>query len=181
MVGFHPFMNPLVQTSFSFLEAPAMFTRPPLPPACLFVVACSQRKHPNLKQGLMMAQDAYAGQCFKLARKWCVSHRVKWCILSGLYGFLWPDTLIEFYDQKMEPLDERDFMAFDAIKQKQYGRLRGAKRVVVLGSRLYADVAAGLLDRKVEAPLAGLPIGKMLASLSKANFFTLPPQTAAAV
>ena len=76
----------------------------------------------------------------------------------------------------MEPLDERDFMAFNAIKQKQYGRLYAARRVIVLGSRLYPSVAAGLLERDVEAPLAGLSIGKMLALLSRAEFFRLPPR-----
>ena len=168
-------MNLPVQTYLPLFGTPVAPACPPPDSNCLFVVACSQRKHPDLKQGLMMAQDAYTGQCFKLARRWCSAHRVKWCILSGFYGFLWPDTQIEFYDQKMEPLDERDFMAFDAIKQKQYGRLWTATRVIVLGSRLYADGVAGLLERKVEAPLAGLPIGKMLASLSRADFFTFPP------
>jgi hypothetical protein len=49
-----------------------------------------------------------------------------------------------------------------------------AKRIVVLGSKLYANAAAVLLRRKVEAPLVGLPIGKMLQNLACGDFLNLP-------
>ena len=61
---------------------------------------------------------------------------------------------------------------FGSITNRQYGRLRTASRVIVLGSRLYATAAATLLARPVESPLAGLPIGKMLSTLIAAKFLT---------
>jgi len=139
----------------------------------LFVVPCSQRKSPLLKHGPLRARDAYTGQVFRIARRWIESIHAKWCILSGGYGFIWPDTLIEDYDCKIEPVsDDMCWIgAFDAIKQKQYGRLVQAQRIVVLGSRLYAENAAWLLERKVEAPFSGMPIGKMLAAISAENFW----------
>jgi hypothetical protein len=45
---------------------------------------------------------------------------------------------------------------------------------VVLGSKLYANAAAVLLRRQVEAPLVGLPIGKMLQRLANGDLFSLP-------
>lgn len=117
----------------------------------------------------MPARFAYTGQAFVMARRWLEAARLKWCVLSGGYGFLWPDTIIEDYDCKILPVTSEMCWdgAFDAIKQKQYGRLVSAARIIVLGSRLYSDNAAWLLDREVEAPLAGMSIGKMLSSLSR--------------
>lgn len=133
---------------------------------CLFIVACSQRKTAALKTGPIAARDAYDGTAFKIARRMLENAGCKWCILSGYYGILWPDTVIENYNVKMDPDPNREWDGqFDSIKQKQYGRLMSAKRVVVLGSQLYARTAAVMLDRKVEAPLAGLPIGKAIQKL----------------
>jgi hypothetical protein len=134
----------------------------------LFVVPCSQRKARALIEGSLPAREAYAGQAFLMLRRWVESERAPWCILSGWYGFLWPDTRIEHYDFKITtPGADDSWEAFAALKQKQYGRLRAAKRVTVLGSRLYADNAAWLLDRKIEAPFAGLTIGRMLQAISR--------------
>lgn len=142
---------------------------------CLFVVACSAKKTAALKAGPTAARDAYDGQAFKTARRLLENAGAKWCILSGKYGFLWPDTVIEDYNEKMDADPHRPWEGeFDALKQKQYGRLMSARRVVVLGSRLYADSAAVMLDRLVEAPLAGLPIGKMLQKLSSGVWLSHP-------
>lgn len=138
---------------------------------CLYIVPCSQTKAPELKEKAMAAREAYRGQAFMLARQWCEAMRAKWCILSGGYGFLWPDTIIEHYDCKILPVKRSTCWddAFEAIKQKQYGRLLSADRYCLLGSRLYAANAEWLLGREVAAPLAGLPIGKMLQILSRWN------------
>lgn len=142
---------------------------------CLFVVSCSQRKTAALKAGPTQARDAYDGTAFKTARRLLENAGAKWCILSGYYGFLWPDTVIEYYDVKMDSNPERPWEGeFDSIKQKQYGRLMSARRVVVLGSQLYARTAEVMLRRKVEAPLSGLPIGKALQKLSSGVWLSQP-------
>jgi hypothetical protein len=145
----------------------------------LYVVPCSQTKHSHLKTETMAARDAYVGQAFRMLRAKMERAGAKWCILSGGYGFLWPDTRIEDYDCKMLPVTKYTYWdtAFDEIKQKQYGRLIAAQRVVVLGSRLYAENAANILDREVEAPFAGLPIGKMLRAISFWDPETTLPET----
>ncbi len=140
----------------------------------LYVVPCSATKARTLEAGPMPARDAYCGQAFRLARHHLEKHRAKWCILSGYYGFVWPSTIIENYDVKMEPVTEHTVWdeCFGAINNRQYARLMTAGKIVVLGSRLYADAASILLDRPVVAPLVGLPIGKMLSELSRATFLT---------
>lgn len=135
----------------------------------LFVVPCSATKSRILRDGSPLpARDAYVGQSFRMARQRLEKSREKWCILSGHYGFLWPTTVIEYYDVKMEPVTEATVWdeCFGFITNRQYAKLMTAERVVVLGSRLYANAASVLLKREVEAPLAGLPIGKMLQKLA---------------
>lgn len=141
----------------------------------LYVVACSARKTDALRAGPTPARQAYAGAAFCMARALLEARRAQWCILSGGYGFLWPDTRIEYYDEKMDPDPERPWDGeFDWLKQKQYGRLCAAARIVVLGSRLYARSAAVMLARPVAAPLAGLPIGRMLHRLRSGDWLTAP-------
>ena len=138
----------------------------------LYIVPCSQTKARTFEAAPMPARDAYTGQAFRLARAHLERTKSKWCILSGFYGFIWPSTVIEYYDVKMEPVDEHTVWdeCFELLTNRQYARLRTSERIVVLGSRLYADAAAVLLERPVEAPLVGLPIGKMLSELSRASF-----------
>ena len=143
----------------------------------LFVVPCSATKSRILQDGTPLpARDAYTGQAFRMARQRLERAGAKWCILSGYYGFIWPSTVIENYDVKMEPVNESTVWdeCFGAINNRQYARLMTAERIVVLGSKLYANAAAVLLRRKVEAPLVGLPIGKMLQRLANGDLFSLP-------
>lgn len=131
----------------------------------LYVVACSAKKSRILRSGeAMPAKEAYLGQAFRMARLVLERRRLKWCILSGHYGFIWPSTMIEDYDVKMKPVRPGDQWdeCFGLLSNRQFARLRTADRVVVLGSRVYSDAAQVLLGRPVEAPLAGLMIGHML-------------------
>jgi hypothetical protein len=140
----------------------------------LFILPCSQTKHADLAAGPMLARDAYQGGAFRMARALLEEAGARWCILSGGYGFLWPTSSIEAYDTKMEPVTEETVWdeCFSQITNRQYARLMTAGRIVVLGSRLYADAAAVLLRRPVEAPVAGLPIGKMLSAIKRAEWLT---------
>ena len=138
----------------------------------LFVLPCSATKAPELIEGVLMpARDAYAGQAFRMARDQLERSQAKWCILSARYGFLWPTTPIERYDDLMPArIDPADWEPFEAITARQYGKLRSAGRIVVLGSRRYAAAAAALLGRPVEAPFSGLPIGEMLKAIKAGNW-----------
>jgi len=137
----------------------------------LYILPCSATKARTLEAGPMPARDAYTGQAFRLLRHKLERSKAKWCILSGFYGFLWPDTFIENYDVKMQPVNADTVWddCFGHITNRQYAKLMTADRVVVLGSKLYADAAGILLGREVESPLAGLPIGKMLQKISTFN------------
>lgn len=134
----------------------------------LYVVPCSATKDPGLVPGFTMAaRDAYTGQAFRMLRAQIEAAGLKWCILSGGLGFLWPSTEIETYDALMpDDIDPADWEPFNALTNRQYGRLRTAERIVVLGSSRYAMAASRLLDgRCVEAPFAGLSIGRMLQAI----------------
>lgn len=133
----------------------------------LYVVPCSATKSRLLATTPLPARDAYIGSAFKLARWMLERNRLKWCILSAHYGFIWPSTVIDSYDVKMTPVTEHTVWdeCFGSINNRQYARLMTAGSVVVLGSRLYADAAAALLRRPVEAPLAGMSIGRMLQAI----------------
>lgn len=115
----------------------------------------------------MLAKEAYTGPFFRACRTQLENDHSKWCILSGLYGFIWPTTYIKWYNEKLTPVTKDTCWddCFGFITNRQYATLMTAERTVVLGSKLYADAAGILLQRPVESPLAGLPIGRMLQAL----------------
>lgn len=138
----------------------------------LFILPCSATKARTLAAGPMPARDAYTGNAFRMLRRQLEIDRAKWCILSGYYGFLWPDTPIEDYNVRMEPVTPETVWdeCFGMLTDRQYGRLMTADSFTVLGSRLYSDAAAVLLKRPVRAPLAGLSIGLMLSAIARGTW-----------
>ena len=144
-----------------------------------YIVACSQRKSRLLESGSRLpAREAYMGQAFRFSRDAVERKGRPWFILSGFYGLLAPDATIENYDHKMTPFKPGDQWdnCFEHVTDDQLDQLRGADRVVVLGSRLYAEAAEVMLGRPVECPLAGLPIGRMLNALRVGMWDSLPRQ-----
>ena len=135
----------------------------------LFIVPCSATKSRILKNTPMPAKEAYTGQAFQICRRMLEKEHLKWCVLSAFYGFIWPTTVIEWYDVKMEPVDDETAWddCFGFITNRQYARLMTSDRYVLLGSRLYANAAKVLLKRDVESPVSGLPIGKMLGEIKR--------------
>jgi hypothetical protein len=140
----------------------------------LYIVPCSQTKSRVLACQPMPAKEAYLGQAFQTCRRILEKNKLKWCILSGYYGFLWPTTVIENYDVKMLPVTADTCWddCFGAINNRQYARLMTARDITVLGSKLYADAARILLQRPVHAPVAGLSIGHMLSALTRQQWLT---------
>lgn len=118
------------------------------------------------------------GQAFRFSRDAVERRGQPYFILSAHYGLLAPDSVIENYNVKMSPLspDDQWDTCFDNVTDEQLHLLRTADRIIVLGSRLYSDAAAVLLGRSVEAPLAGLPIGRMLNALRVGMWDSLPKQ-----
>jgi cytoplasmic iron level regulating protein YaaA (DUF328/UPF0246 family) len=141
----------------------------------LFIVPCSATKSRILTSQPMPAKEAYTGNAFQICRKMLEKEHFKWCVLSALYGFIWPTTFIEWYDEKMKPVtpDTAWDDCFGHITNRQYARLLTSEKIVVLGSRLYANAASVLLQKPVIAPVAGLPIGKMLGEIKRVMWRSL--------
>ncbi len=134
----------------------------------LYIVPCSATKSRLLADGgRLPARDAYQGQSFKIARGRIEQAKAQWCILSAHYGFIWPSTIIEDYNVKMTPIKDGECWdeCFGFINNRQYAKLMTAERYVCLGSRVYGNAAAHLLEKPVEMPVAGLPIGCMMRAL----------------
>ncbi len=139
-----------------------------------FVLACSNRKAPAAEWarargewGGLPAREAYAGQLFRMARAQVEQEGAGWVILSGKYGLLSPLARIDYYEQRIgEPRTLEEWPeAVERVRESDLAAVRGAARVVVIGSRHYGAAAAALLRRGVECPLEGLPVGRMLQAV----------------
>ncbi len=146
----------------------------------LVIVPCSARKiwDKNPSIGPVKAKEAYIGPLFKLAKRYAEALGCDWIILSAKYGFIEPDYIIPgnynvtFRDPKSNPISV-DYLRKQVIDKKlyKYGR------IVVLGSKYYSSIVRRVFSEfnvEVEAPLEGLPIGKMLSKLKEMTEKILP-------
>ena len=124
----------------------------------LYLIACSAAKLDHAAP----AAQLYTGQAFKLAMAAAARAGADVLILSGLYGAISPDDVIEPYNCALSKLDRagRTTWAQGAAYQllPHYGR-----RIDVLAGKHYAQALAGFPN--VSYPLRGQGIGQQLATL----------------
>lgn len=131
------------------------------------------------------AQDAYTSTLFKLHRKFAESQGA-WWVLSAKYGWLWPDTPIEDYDQKFRPEQLHQLCSLTpefrhlrlsnraAAMMSVYRARTGQdiKRVILLGGWLYRDIAKRELRHfglTIDEPFAGLDLFQTMKALKSAQ------------
>jgi hypothetical protein len=133
---------------------PATADRSRLP--VLHLVSCGSLKLTHAAP----ARDIYCSTRFKLTSA-IVEHE-PWAILSAKHGLLWPDTVIEPYDESLVDMTERERHAW---AQSLLAQIPAADRYVIWAGRLYADPLATVLN--ADLPMHGLSMGRQLAYLKK--------------
>ncbi len=117
----------------------------------LLIIQCSMTKS-KLAEG--PARDIYIGQVFKLGLKFAQKFGLRVLILSGKYGIIEPDTIIQNYDQVLT--------TYNGEWPTQQGYWLGGKRYfknappnlepLIVGHRGYGDMK-NWLGAKLDGPL----------------------------
>jgi len=145
-------------------------------PKCLCIATCGAKKiwsvDPNAPK-YVPAKDAYVGPLSRKTIEYAQTfHPESYVILSAKYGFLLPDEKISDYDAycSKNPAITIPELKKQAVEKKVNGiALKDYDRVVIIGGSCYCNWAREVFgEDKVECPLAGLPIGKMLQRLKAA-------------
>jgi hypothetical protein len=104
------------------------------------------------------ARDLYRSQWFAFAR--AAVEREWWAILSAKHGLLWPDAVVEPYDESLATRSsaERKLWAGSVL-----ARIPSARRYVLWAGSTYAEFLAEPL--LADVPMRGLGIGQQLAYL----------------
>lgn len=139
----------------------------------LVIVPCGKAKVWDRNPGIggVKARDAYTGPPFVKNREYAERFGEKWVILSAKYGYIMPDFIIHggynvtFKEAKTQPIGFNELK-----KQVQLLGLDKFDTVVGLGGKEYrAAIIASFLDRgKLKFPFEGLPLGRMMSSISLA-------------
>ena len=138
----------------------------------LIIVPCSARKNPLLRSRPLPARLAYAGQAFLFAREYIEAFDLPWIIISAKFGILWPEDQVSYYDCRLYGrYVPNEIMASVPLMPLPRRRvLLNFDRYICLGGAAYVRAAGLALEKEIEAPLAGMGIGKMLHSLKWANW-----------
>jgi cytoplasmic iron level regulating protein YaaA (DUF328/UPF0246 family) len=112
-------------------------------PRYLLILACSQRKHPEV--GLLPAIERYDGGSYKTLRKaqregnWPIGLDV--LILSAKYGLIEASTLIPNYDQRMNSERAKELQAQTSQALQIYAQRNSYHQVYVdLGQDYYPAI-----------------------------------------
>lgn len=108
------------------------------------------------------ARDLYCSPWFRLVR--AVVEHEPWAILSARHGLVWPQTVIEPYDETLRRKTSGERRAWAA---RVLAAVPNADRYVMWAGRIYAEHLARAL--RAELPLRGLGIGQQLAYLKRAQ------------
>ncbi|NJE30092.1 hypothetical protein E3E38_03385 [Thermococcus sp. 18S1] len=143
---------------------------------CLCVATCGARKIWSIDPDApdyVPAKDAYVGSLSKKTIEYAKTfHPGSYVILSAKYGFLLPDEKISDYDAYC---NKNPIITIPELKKQTTEKmvndtvLKEYDKVVVIGSSCYCNWVKEVFgEDKVECPVAGLPIGKMLQRLKEA-------------
>lgn len=145
----------------------------------IFVVPCSKTKAEQARASAIPAHLVYTGTSFRIAARTLHQFAADWMILSGGYAFIQQLTPIWHYERRIAaPANNPHWyeQAREAARER-YPFLWTVPRLVVLGSRHYAQAAKAILTGRtlpVETPLVGLSIGHMNRVLVGAEWLNQP-------
>ena len=128
----------------------------------LYLIACSAAK---LDRAAPAAQ-LYTGQAFRLAMAAAARAGADVLILSGLYGPISPDNIIEPYNCALSKLTKRGRLTWEITTAGELMQHHG-RDIVVLAGKHYAAALEGFPN--VFYPLRGQGIGPQLQTLKGLN------------
>lgn len=124
----------------------------------LYLIACSAAKLDHAAP----AAQLYTGQAFRLAMAAAARADADVLILSGLYGPISPDAIIEPYNCALSKLTRRGRLTWEITTAGKLMQHHG-RDIVVLAGKHYAAALAGFPN--VSYPLHGQGIGRQLQTL----------------
>jgi hypothetical protein len=136
-------------------------------PRTIYLVQCVSQKLSRPAA----AKDLYCSPWFAKARAFVEAQHAPWFILSGKYGAVAPDTLLQPYNITLNDMgakERRDWAARTAEALRSH--CAPGDRVVFLAGSTYREYLAEHVRSwgcRVEAPLARLGIGKQLRWLGR--------------
>lgn len=131
------------------------------------LVACAARKLDRAAP----ARDLYVSTLFRLARAVAEKTSDRWFVLSARHGLVDPGRVLRPYDLRLTQLSREARAAWAEGVARRFDAAQPApSRVVILAGLDYREPLARLLvgrGHRVEAPLAGLGIGRQQQALKR--------------
>lgn len=129
----------------------------------LYLIACSAAKLDHAAP----AAQLYTGQAFRLAMAAAARAGADVLILSGLYGPISPDAIIEPYNCALSKLNKRGRLIWEITTRGELMQQHLGRHIVVLAGKHYAAALDGFPN--VSYPLRGQGIGQQLQTLKGLN------------
>ena len=137
-----------------------------LPAADLCLVSCVKTKLPDRAP----ARELYVSPWFRKARAVIEAAGWSWYILSGKYGLVDPDTVIEPYEKTLNAMRKNEPIEWSRrVMRALDPRLADVDSVVIFAGRKYRELLVPALHERgitPHIPMEGLRSGEQLARLN---------------
>lgn len=131
------------------------------------LISCVSRKRAHAAE----ARDLYISALFKKTRPYVEQHCDKWYVLSAKYGLVYPDQVIEPYDETLNTKSRREREDWTVRVWEQISpQLNSDDCVVILAGARYREFLIPLIESRgcrVEIPMEGKSIGRQLQWLTR--------------
>lgn len=123
------------------------------------LIACRKEKLPHAAP----AKDLYQALQFKKSRRWVEATFDRWYIVSGKYGFVDPEEVLEPYDLSLLQVPKSERLEWsERVSEAILDATEPGDEITFLAERTYHEHVIPVLKeagRKVETPTAGLSSG----------------------
>lgn len=131
------------------------------------LISCVSRKRAHAAK----ARDLYDSALFTKTRQYVEQHCDKWYVLSAKHGLVFPDQVIEPYEDTLNTKSRREREDWTGRVWEQISsQLHSDDCVVILAGARYREFLVPLIESRgcrVEIPMEGKSIGRQLQWLSR--------------
>lgn len=136
--------------------------------------------HKQLTVSAAKGRDLWTSRYFELKRAYVENAKIPWAVMSPARGICFPDDMVASYNWKEFAFDETS-MHWRTGMQRVLDSNPDLEKIILLGGAHYEELVKQVLSElqtarpvALEAPTKGMPIGKKLQYLKRAQYEYVP-------
>jgi len=134
-------------------------------PGILVIIGCSKRKKRTARS--VSAIKLYQGTTFKYGVRFCRKYHLRFLVLSGKYGLIFPRRKITYYNHKIRPNNASGIIPSIQRTLENSINSHPIHTILVLAGSVYISTIIPVIQKKPHLRIFGVPAPKGIFGLRK--------------